>query len=120
MKNRVKELRKAKGMTLKQLAGKSGIGKTAISDFEGGKTSPTLYTLSRLAAALDVSIDELFEEKKPKSITVKKSDYPDKTKEEYIAELQEVLSETDTKKVRYFYIFTLAKLGIQPKGGAAV
>ena len=47
------------------------------------------------------------------------SNYPELTKEEYIAELQQVLSEIETYKVRYFYIFTLAKLGIEPKGGAS-
>lgn len=120
MKNRVYELRKKKNMTLKQLSEKAGIGMTTINDFEKDRTSPTLETITRLADALDVSVDELFEEKKPKSITLKKSDYPDKTKEEYIADLQEIFSGIETYKVRYFYIFTLAKLGIQPKGGAAV
>lgn len=49
------------------------------------------------------------------------ANYPHMEKEEYIAELQKVLSEAETYEVRYFYIFTMAKLGILPRveGGAA-
>lgn len=45
------------------------------------------------------------------------SDYQMLTKEEYIAELQEVLSKVETYKVRWFYRFIMAKLGIETKGG---
>lgn len=45
------------------------------------------------------------------------SDYPRLTKEEYIAELQKVLSKEEPYKVRWFYVFIMAKLGIEPKGG---
>jgi len=113
MKNRVYEIRKRKGYTLKQLAEKTGLGITTINEFENGNTSPTAYTIVNLATALGVSVDELFGEKKNKSITIKKNDYPEKTKEEYLAELQEVLLKMDVCKVRYFYIFIMAKLGVK-------
>ena len=47
--------------------------------------------------------------------------YPHMEKEEYIAELQKALSAAETYKVRYFYIFTMVKLGLLPcvEGGAA-
>lgn len=38
-------------------------------------------------------------------------------KEEYIAELQDVLSKLETYKVRWFYRFIMTKLGIEPKDG---
>lgn len=38
MDNRVYQLRKKKGLTLAQLSKKSGIGKTAINNFENGET----------------------------------------------------------------------------------
>lgn len=49
------------------------------------------------------------------------SNFSDKTKEQYIKELSETLSQLETYKVRYFYIFTMAKLGLidDGKGGAA-
>lgn len=117
MKNRVYELRKKKGMTLQQLADKAGISKTAINNFERGETCPTVDTLARLAEALGVSVDKLLDRKAKKDTSI----YPCMEKEEYIAELQKVLSEAETYKVRYFYIFTMAKLGILPRveGGAA-
>lgn len=46
------------------------------------------------------------------------ANYPELTKEEYIAELQEVLSKVETYKVRRFYIFIKGKLGYDMEGGA--
>lgn len=112
MNNRVYELRKKRGWSLTQLAQKSGVCKSAINNFENGKTKPTAETVNSLANALGVSRDELFEEKKPKRVAVKKSVCPEKTKEEYIDELQAVFSKIETYKVRWFYIFTMAKLGL--------
>lgn len=115
MKNRVYELRVQKGWSLKQLSIKSGVGKSAINNFENGKTdNPSIETITGLAKAFNVSVDELFEEKKPKTIVVKRENCPNKTKEEYIAELQDTLSKLETYKVRYFYIFTMVKLGVIP------
>ena len=110
MKNRVYELRERKGWSLQQLAIKSGIDKSAINNFENGKTVPTARTLTCLARAFEVSVDELFEERK--SVSIKKCDYPEKTKEQYMEEIQEVFARVETYKVRYFYIFIMAKLGI--------
>lgn len=47
--------------------------------------------------------------------------YPRMEKEEYIVELQKALSAVETYKVRYFYIFTMVKLGLLPyaEGGIA-
>ncbi len=115
MDNRVYELRKKQGLTLEQLSKKSGIGKSTINRFENGESKMlSIEKMTRLADALGVTIDELFKEKKTTHIAVKSSDYPDKAKEEYIEELEKVLSTIETYKVRYFYIFTMAKLGIKP------
>ena len=114
MKNRVYELRVQKGWSLKQLSIKSGVGKSAINNFENEKTdNPSIETITGLAKAFNVSVDELFEERKTKMI-VKRIDCPCKTKEEYITELQDTLSKLETYKVRYFYLFTMAKLGVIP------
>lgn len=55
------EARTAKGITLKQLEGLSGISKTALNNIENGKTSPTLHQLEAIAKALDVRITDLFD-----------------------------------------------------------
>lgn len=49
---RIKRIRKAKGMTLKDIEAKSRVSATHISEIERGKTSPTIGALSRIAAAL--------------------------------------------------------------------
>lgn len=58
---RIQELRNSRGMTQVDLVGKTEgkIDTTNISRIESGRTNPTIYTLYRLANALDVSINEL-------------------------------------------------------------
>ena len=53
--------RNKKGCTLKQLAKLSGISKSTINNIENGLTSPTILQLEKLAKALDVRINDLFE-----------------------------------------------------------
>ena len=55
--------RQQQKLTLKQLAAKSGIPYSNISNIENGKANMTINTLSRLAAALD---HELVIKLKPK------------------------------------------------------
>lgn len=49
---RIKRVRKARGMTLKDVEAKSRVSATHISEIERGKTSPTINALSRISAAL--------------------------------------------------------------------
>lgn len=41
---------------------------------------------------------------------MKAKDYPHKKKEEYLEEIQTALSAIETYKVRFFYIFIMARL----------
>ena len=60
---RVRELRKTKGMTLRELAPKVGVGFTYLSRVENGKLNygdyPSESLIHRLAEAFDVNEDEL-------------------------------------------------------------
>lgn len=58
---RLWEMRTAKGLTLMELAKKSGIGKSTLNNIENGKVSPTLFQLETIAIALEVRITDLFE-----------------------------------------------------------
>jgi transcriptional regulator with XRE-family HTH domain len=49
---RVRGLRRARHLTLKQLEGASGLSATHLSEIERGRTSPTVGALSRIARAL--------------------------------------------------------------------
>ena len=58
---RVRDLRKARGATLDQLAQRSGVSRSMISLIERGASSPTAAVLSKLAAALEVPLAALFD-----------------------------------------------------------
>ena len=58
MKLRVKDICKAQGITLKELAGKLGISEVALRKSLAG--NPTIGTLEKIANELGVDISELF------------------------------------------------------------
>jgi transcriptional regulator with XRE-family HTH domain len=55
----VKEIRKSRHLSQRQLAGRMQVPRTYISKIENGKAIPTLGSLERLAAALDVDVSQL-------------------------------------------------------------
>ncbi len=57
---RLLEVRQARGLSLRALAAASGLSVNAISRIERGDSSPTVSSLQRLAAALDVPLSEFF------------------------------------------------------------
>lgn len=58
---RIKEVRESKGISQVELVGKmqGEIDPTNISRIESGRTNPTVFTLFRIAEALEVSLSEL-------------------------------------------------------------
>lgn len=58
---KIKELREAKGLSQVDLVGEieGNIDTTNISRIESGRTNPTLYTLYRIASALEVELTDL-------------------------------------------------------------
>jgi len=55
----VKQLRDARGMTQQQMARISGLPRATWANLESGAANPTLAVLHRVAAALQVSLEEL-------------------------------------------------------------
>jgi transcriptional regulator with XRE-family HTH domain len=55
----VKEIRRARHLSQRQLAGRMQVPRTYISKIENGKAIPTLGSLERLAAALGVDVRQL-------------------------------------------------------------
>jgi transcriptional regulator with XRE-family HTH domain len=55
----VRDIRRARHLSQRQLAGRMQVPRTYISKIENGKAIPTLGSLERLAAALDVDICQL-------------------------------------------------------------
>ncbi len=60
--NRIKSIRKRKGLTLQNLSEKSGMSATAISAIERNVSSPTVNTLASIGKALGESLSSLLGE----------------------------------------------------------
>lgn len=58
---RIQDIRVSKGLTQVDLVGKidGDIDTTNISRIESGRTNPTIYTLYRIAIALETTIEDL-------------------------------------------------------------
>lgn len=56
----VKVRREALGLTQEDLAERAGIHRTYLSDVERGSRNLSLINIERLAAALDLSLSDLF------------------------------------------------------------
>ena len=67
---RIAEILKSKGITQKDLAEKIGISRVGLSKAINGNT--TITTLRRIAAALEVSVPELFAAQPSNTITCPK------------------------------------------------
>ena len=65
--NRIQEIRISKGYSQVDLAGKikGTIDTTNISRIESGRTNPTLFTLYRIAEALEVNLSQLLNYEEP-------------------------------------------------------
>lgn len=55
----LKDLRKAKGMTMDELAKASGVSRVSINRYELGDRVPDIIIASKLARALDCKIEDL-------------------------------------------------------------
>ena len=56
---RIRALRDAAGLSLRDLADRSGVSAPMLSQVERGETSPTLVTATRIAAGLDLRLSQL-------------------------------------------------------------
>ncbi len=59
---RIRVLRQGKGLTIKQLANRTGLSVSLISKIELGDTSASISTLRKIASALNVRISYFFNE----------------------------------------------------------
>lgn len=57
MKNRIRDLRKAAGMTMKQLGAIIGVAESTVSQYETGKREPDFETLLMLGEYFGVTVD---------------------------------------------------------------
>ena len=63
--NKLRDIRRAKSITLKGLAKKASVNWVQVQGYETGKREPMASTLRKIALALDVSMDEFFDNEYP-------------------------------------------------------
>ncbi|GIH20283.1 XRE family transcriptional regulator [Rugosimonospora africana] len=66
----VRALRQARGWSLDELSGRSGVSKGMVVQIEGGRTNPSIGTLCRIADAFGVSVARLLEPDPPREVRV--------------------------------------------------
>ncbi|UYQ92399.1 XRE family transcriptional regulator [Chitinophaga horti] len=84
---KIKEKRKAKGITVQELADKADVSKGLISQIENNRTVPSLLVLVNIIRALSLDMNEFFndihqQKNTPKVILIKKKDYAPFQKED--------------------------------------
>ena len=57
---RLREIRTARRLTLREVADRAGISESFLSQVERGRTGATIASLQRIAAALDLAVSDLF------------------------------------------------------------
>jgi transcriptional regulator with XRE-family HTH domain len=67
---RVKALREASGLSLRDLAARSGVSAPMLSQVERGETSPTLTVAGRIAAGLELRLSQLLRLDEDGAVTV--------------------------------------------------
>ena len=67
---RVKALREASGLSLRDLSERSGVSAPMLSQVERGETSPTLTVAARIAAGLELRLSQLLRLDETGSVTV--------------------------------------------------
>jgi transcriptional regulator with XRE-family HTH domain len=67
---RVKALREAMDLSLRDLAVRSGVSAPMLSQVERGETSPTLQIASRIAAGLDLKLSQLLRLDESGAVTI--------------------------------------------------
>ena len=71
---RVKTLREAMGLSLRDLAERSGVSAPMLSQVERGETSPTLQVAGRIAAGLELRLSQLLRLDEDGTVTVVRRD----------------------------------------------
>jgi XRE family transcriptional regulator, regulator of sulfur utilization len=70
---RVRALRDSMGLSLRDLAERSGVSAPMLSQVERGETSPTLAVAGRIAAGLDLSLSQLLRLDEARHVVVTRS-----------------------------------------------
>jgi transcriptional regulator with XRE-family HTH domain len=71
---RMRALREAMSLSLRDLAVRSGVGAPMLSQVERGETSPTLHVAARIANGLELSLSQLLRLDEASAVTIVRGD----------------------------------------------
>ena len=60
MENRIEEIRKSRGITQEDFAGRMGVSRQTISSLERGRYNPSIFLAHRIAQYFGMTIEEVF------------------------------------------------------------
>lgn len=60
MKNRIEEIRKARGIRQEEFAKRLGVSRQTISSLETGRYNPSIFLAYKIARYFDMTIEEVF------------------------------------------------------------
>ena len=66
----VKRMRKERGWTLDELAGRSGVSRAMLSQIEAKKTNPTIAVLWKISTAFSINFSAMLGEEPGKDVTI--------------------------------------------------
>lgn len=105
----IRELRKKKGLRMKDLAIMLGVTESTISLYENGKRQPSLETMSKLSDLFGVPVDFLLG--KEKSADIQSTDTRELTPDEL--RLLEIFDKVDEEKKRHLLSLVEAAVSLQ-------
>lgn len=88
----VRDMRRSRNLSQRQLAGRMAVPRTYISKIENGKAMPTLSSLQRLATALEIDIRDLLQDSHSRRQTESDSVLADP----FLAEIAQYLPRLDS------------------------
>lgn len=94
----VRDIRRARHLSQRQLAGRMQVPRTYISKIENGKAIPTLGSLERLAAALEVDVSKLVRDAR----SCREEEVAAIFADPFLAEVAELLPQLDSLKRTLF------------------
>ncbi len=75
--DKIKTIRKSRGLTQEELAQECGISKNGLWNYENGKRDPSLNILNKISSVLNVSLFDLVEEENQITYDKKEDGYVD-------------------------------------------
>ncbi|MCS7281217.1 MAG: cupin domain-containing protein [Desulfobacterota bacterium] len=110
---KLRQLREAKGLTLRELSLRVGCTPAFISQVENGKTEPSISTLKKIASALGVNIVDFFMDNvNDEDVVTKEEDRIDIHLKRWDAKIQSLVKNVTNKRMQPFYTV------IKPGGGS--